>query len=229
MHSLDESLLSPLPPFSMLDRPQIRTILDQAISRRANAGETIFEEGSAANRFFLLLDGTIRVVKITPDGEQVTSLHIPAGQLFGIAQALGRDTYPASAVTASEALYLSWPNSLWNSFVTTYPGFASETYKAVGKRVDEMNTRIVEMSTQHVEQRIARALLRLINQSGRRTAEGIEISFPITRQDVSQMTGTTLHTVSRLLSSWEKDGLVLSKRKKIIVCDAHRLVLLSGE
>jgi CRP-like cAMP-binding protein len=229
MHSLDESLLSPLPPFSMLDRPQIRTILDQAISRRANAGETIFEEGSAANRFFLLLDGTIRVVKITPDGEQVTSLHIPAGQLFGIAQALGRDTYPASAVTASEALFLSWPNSLWHSFAATYPGFASETYKAVGKRVDEMNTRIVEMSTQHVEQRIARALLRLINQSGRRTVEGIEISFPITRQDVSQMTGTTLHTVSRLLSAWEKDGLVLSKRKKIIVCDAHRLVLLSGE
>ena len=92
-----------------------------------------------------------------------------------------------------------------------------------------MNTRIVEMATQHVEQRIARALLRLINQSGERTENGIEINFPITRQDVSQMTGTTLHTVSRLLSSWEKDGLVLSKRKKIIVCDAHRLVLLSGE
>jgi len=90
-----------------------------------------------------------------------------------------------------------------------------------------MNTRIVELSTQHVEQRIARALLRLINQSGQRTGEGIEISFPITRQDVSEMTGTTLHTVSRLLSAWERDGLVSSKRKKIVVSDPHRLVLLA--
>ncbi|MGJ8626352.1 MAG: Crp/Fnr family transcriptional regulator [Sulfitobacter sp.] len=229
MHKLDESLLSPLPPFSMLDRPQIRAILDSATSRRFDEGAAVFSEGSAADRFFLLLDGTIRVVKTTPDGEQVTSLHIPAGQLFGIAQALGRNTYPASAVAASEVLALSWPTPLWQTFVASYPGFATETYKNIGARVSEMNARIVEMSTQHVEQRIARALLRLVNQSGRRTGEGIEISFPITRQDVSEMTGTTLHTVSRLLSAWEKDGLVSSKRKKIVVCDPHRLVLLGGE
>lgn len=225
---MDESLLAPLPPFALLGRGQIRAILDQAVSRRADAAVTIFDEGAAADRFYLLLDGTIRVVKITPDGEQITSLHIPAGQLFGIAPALGRDTYPATAITASEALFLSWPVSLWHGFVTDYPGFATETYKTVGARVNEMNTRIVEMSTQHVEQRIARALLRLVNQSGRRTGEGIEISFPITRQDVSEMTGTTLHTVSRLLSAWEKDGLVSSKRKKIVVCDPHRLVVLGG-
>lgn len=229
MHKLDESLLSPLPPFSMLDRTQIRNILDRATSRRFDEGTAVFSEGGEADRFFLLLDGTIRVVKTTPDGEQVTSLHIPAGQLFGIAQALGRDTYPASAVAAGEVLALCWPMALWQTFVASYPGFATETYKSVGARVSEMNARIVELSTQHVEQRIARALLRLVNQSGQRTKEGIEISFPITRQDVSEMTGTTLHTVSRLLSAWEKDGLVSSKRKKIIVCDPHRLVLLGGE
>ncbi len=226
VHRLDESLLSPLPPFSRLERTQIRTILDKASCRSFAAGTAVFQEDEKAERFFLLLDGTIRVVKITLDGEQVTSLHIPSGQLFGIAQALGRETYPATAVAASEILVLSWPASLWQTFVATYPGFASETYKTIGNRVTEMNTRIIEMSTKHVEQRIARALLRLINQSGTRTPEGIEISFPITRQDVSEMTATTLHTVSRLLSAWEKDGLVSSKRKKIVVCDPHRLAVL---
>lgn len=226
LNKLDESLLSPLPPFSLLDRLQIRAILDHATGRRYDAGISVFQEGTLADRFFLLLDGTVRVVRITPDGEQVTALHIPAGQLFGIALALGRETYPATAIAASEVLALSWPSSLWHSFVDDYPGFASETYKSVGARVDEMNTRIVEMSTQHVEQRIARALLRLVNQSGRRVENGIEISFPITRQDVSEMTGTTLHTVSRLLSAWEKDGLVNSRRKRIVVCDPHRLAVL---
>ena len=67
----------------------------------------------------------------------------------------------------------------------------------------------------------------LINQTGRKVSEGIEIDFPITRQDLSELTATTLHTVSRLLSSWEKQGLVMSKRKRITVRDAHALVVLS--
>lgn len=227
MNKLNECLLAPLPPFSLLAVAQIRQVLDAATSRRFQVGTAVFEEGRAAEHFFLLLDGTIRVVKTTPDGDQVTSLHIPPGQLFGIAAALGRDTYPATAIAASDVVALSWPMALWQTFVADCPGFATETYKVIGARVDDMNARIIEMSTQHVEQRIAHALLRLVNQAGRRTNEGIEINFPITRQDISEMTGTTLHTVSRLLSAWEKDGLVASKRKRIVVCDPHRLVLLA--
>ena len=224
---LDESLLRGLPPFSRLDRAQIREILDFAVARRYDEGTSIFEEGAPAERFFLLLDGYIRVVRITPTGEQVIALHIPPGQLFGIAQSIGRDTYPATAVTAAESLALVWPARLWSRFVEEYEGFATETYKTVGKRIGEMNTRIVEMATQQVEQRVANALLRLVNQTGRKVESGIEIDFPITRQDLSEMTGTTLHTVSRLLSAWEKQGLVASRRKRIIVRDPHRMVVLS--
>ncbi|AJE45634.1 Crp/Fnr family transcriptional regulator [Celeribacter indicus] len=224
---LDESLLSHLPPFSRLDRRQVREILDLASVRRLDEGVAVFEEGAPAERFYMLLDGYIRVMRITPTGEQVIALHIPAGQLFGIAKAIGRDTYPATSVTASEALVLSWPMRVWDDFVARYEGFATETYKTVGQRLGEMNTRIVEMATQQVEQRVANALLRLINQTGRKVEGGIEIDFPITRQDLSEMTGTTLHTVSRLLSGWEKDGIVASRRKRITVTDPHRLVLVS--
>ncbi len=226
MARLDESLLTHLPPFSRLETAQIREILDQATSRRYNEGVTVFSEGTSAERFFMLLDGYIRVMRLTETGEQVISLHIPSGQLFGIARALGRDTYPATAITASESIILSWPVSLWDQFIT-YDGFTTETYKTVGKRVGEMNARIVELATQHVEQRIANALLRLVNQTGRKVEDGIEVDFPITRQDLSEMTASTLHTVSRLLSAWEKNGIVKSKRKRIIVSDPHKLVLLS--
>ncbi|WP_380057721.1 Crp/Fnr family transcriptional regulator [Falsihalocynthiibacter sp. SS001] len=224
---LDASLLTHLPPFSKLERNQIRAILDQATSRRYEEGVSIFEEGAAAERFFMLLDGYARVVRITPTGEQVTALHIPTGQLLGIAKAIGRDTYPATAITASESIVLSWPTSLWDSYVADYDGFATETYKTVGARMGELNNRVVEMATQQVEQRVANAMLRLINQTGRKVSDGIEIDFPITRQDLSELTGTTLHTASRLLSAWEKKGLVESKRKRIKVLDPHALVVLS--
>ena len=88
---------------------------------------------------------------------------------------------------------------------------------------------MVEMSTQHVEQRIAHALLRLVKQSGKRVDHGVEIDFPISRQDIAQMTGTTLYTVSRTLSAWEARGLVESSRQKIIVREPHQLFVLAED
>ncbi len=202
--------------------------MDAATALRFDAGVAIFSEGLPVERFFLLLDGHIRVIRTTSGGDQIIALHIAPGQLFGIGAAIGRTTYPATAMTADDCVTLAWPNRLWQVFVDSYDGFATETYKAVGERVGEMNNRIVEMATQAVEQRIACAILRLVTQAGRKVDGGIEIGMPITRQNLSDMTGTTLHTVSRLLSGWERDGIVLSERRKITVTAPHRLVMLSG-
>jgi CRP/FNR family transcriptional regulator, nitrogen oxide reductase regulator len=224
---LDESLLTHLPPFARLTRAQIHTILDQASVQRYEEGAALFHEGDPAERFFLLLDGCLRVVRITASGDQVTALHIPAGQLCGIARALGRDTYPATAIAAAESLALSWPMRLWDSYVAEYDGFAANSYKLVGIRIEEMNLRLVEMATQQVEQRVANAVLRLVNVAGRKVEGGIEIDFPITRRDLSELTATTLHTVSRILSAWEKQGLVESRRKHIVVRNPHGLVMVA--
>lgn len=228
MKKLDESLLTDLPPFCKLTRPQIRDILDASHPLRFDPGVAVFSEGMPVERFFLLLDGHIRVIRTTPGGDQIIVLHIAPGQLFGIGAALGRTTYPATAMTADDCVVLCWPNRMWAEFTTRYDGFATETYKTVGERVGEMNNRIVEMATQQVEQRVACAILRLITQTGRKVEGGIEVGLPITRQNISDMTGTTLHTVSRLLSAWERDGIVMSERRKITVTAPHRLVMLSG-
>ena len=84
----------------------------------------------------------------------------------------------------------------------------------------------MEMSNEQVEQRVAHALLRLAKQAGRKVDAGVEIDFPISRQDVAEMTGTTLHTVSRILSAWEQQGLVEGGRQRIVLRDAHRLAQL---
>ncbi|KHQ50060.1 Crp/Fnr family transcriptional regulator [Mameliella alba] len=229
MPKLDESLLTGLPPFSQLNRAQIREILDQAGSRRYEEGTAIFREGHDAESFFLLLDGYLRVVRTTQGGDQIIVLHISPGQLFGIAPALQRDTYPATAIAAAESIALSWSARVWSDFTARYPGFATESYKTLGQRLGQIQETLTEMATQAVEKRVACAVLRMANQSGRKTPNGIEIAFPVTRQNVSDMTGTTLHTVSRLLSAWQRDGIVESTRKHIVVTDPHALVLLSEQ
>jgi CRP-like cAMP-binding protein len=79
------------------------------------------------------------------------------------------------------------------------------------------------MSSEQVERRVAHVLLRLAKQAGRKTESGIETDFPISRQDVAEMTGTTLHTVSRILSMWEQQGLVEGGRQRIVLRAPHEL------
>ena len=91
---------------------------------------------------------------------------------------------------------------------------AANALQTVGSRLQEAHTRVVEMSTEQVERRVAHALLRLAKQAGRKVEKGVRIDFPISRQDVAEMTGTTLHTVSRILSAWEAQGWVEGGRQE---------------
>jgi CRP-like cAMP-binding protein len=225
--ALDRSLISRLPAFAGLAAGDLDAILDSARSSRFAKESEIFVQGAEAQHFFLLLSGHIRVVRTTPGGDQVIARYINEGELFGIAIAMGQKMYPASAVAAVDCVALCWPNAAWQSLQSRVPGFGANAYQTIGARLQETQSRVVEMSTQQVEQRIAGAVLRLVTQSGRKTSEGIEIDFPISRQDIAEMTGSTLHTVSRLLSAWEEEGIVRSGRQRVTVTDPHALMLVA--
>lgn len=225
--ALDRSLIAQLPLFQGLTSAELDDVLRGARSARYAKDTAVFAQEAEAHSFFVLLDGHVRVVRTTPDGQQIIVRYISECEIFGVAAALGRTTYPASAIAAVDCVVLAWPNALWPELSSRFPTFGANTYKTVGSRLQESHTRVVEMSTEQVEQRVAHALLRLVNQTGRKTDQGIEIDFPISRQDIAEMTGTTLHTVSRLLSAWEEKGIIASGRQKVTVKDAHRLVVLA--
>ncbi|GAB5460607.1 MULTISPECIES: Crp/Fnr family transcriptional regulator [Hoeflea] len=228
MSRLDPSLLAGLPPFMGMDQPALEHILEGAKPLRQPKNAHVFRQGEEAHSFYLLLDGYVRVVKLAPDGEQVIVRFIASGELLGIAKAIGRDSYPANAVAAADCVLLAWPSHLWESIVSAHPGFATNTYAMLGERLLETQDKVVELATERVEQRVANAVLKLANQSGRKTEEGTLIDFPISRQDISEMTGTTLHTVSRLLSGWEHAGWVKSSRQKVTLMEGHKLVMVAS-
>jgi CRP-like cAMP-binding protein len=99
----------------------------------------------------------------------------------------------------------------------------------LGERYHEMQIRLRELSTEKVEQRIAHTIVRLSQQAGRRTARGIEIAIPLSRQDLAEMSGTTLHTVSRTLSAWEEQGIVSCGRRRVVVSDPQKLLSVTEE
>lgn len=224
---LDESLVSGLPMFDKLDRRQIRDVLDLATVRRVKANAAYFHEGEKADTFYMLLDGFVRMTRITKEGEQVIALHVPPGQMFGIAKAIERSTYSTTALAASEGLVLSWSTEQWEHFARDYPAFLSVTNRTVGNRMAELQDKVVEMATKHVEQRIAQTLLRLVRMASKETDQGFEIAFPLSRQDISEMTGTTLHSVSRFMSGWQKSGIVASTRRRVVICKPDDLAQMA--
>jgi CRP-like cAMP-binding protein len=227
MPNLDKSLVADLPMFAGMGPDALNDILREAQSIRYQKGTSVFQQDEEAHSFFILLHGHLRVMKVTPDGQQVVVRYVTPGEIFGIAMAMGRGTYPATAVAVVDSLALVWPSAAWPRLVARHPSLAVNTIQTVGSRLQDAHTRVVEMSTEQVERRVAHALLRLAKQAGRKGDDGIQIDFPISRQDVAEMTGTTLHTVSRILSAWEDQGLVESGRQRISIRDPHKLFILA--
>ena len=187
----------------------------------------MFEQSSEAGNFFLVLDGRLKVVKVTPDGDQVLMRFVVHGEICGMAAALGRTTYPATAMAASDCLVLSWPSELWPSLVARVPALSARAMRALGQRLEEAHTRITELSTEEVQRRLAHALTRLAGQAGRKVEQGILIDFAITRQDLAEMIGATLHTVSRIMSGWEARRLLESNRQHLLLRDPHKLLMIA--
>ena len=224
---VDRSLVSEFAIFKDVPGEDIDAVLALAHPRRLAEGAVAFQQGNAAEEFFLLLHGRLKVQQTTPDGQQIVVRYINPGDLFGIARAVRRPDYPGTAIAMVESLALVWPESQWNAFIGRNPAFAMGAMQTVGARLQDANTRIRELSTEAVERRIAHAILRLVNQSGRKSPKGIEIDFPVTREDIAEMAGTTLHTVSRVMNGWQQKGLVTLGRRRVTVNDAHRLFILA--
>lgn len=223
--ALDTQLIANLEAFRGVD--DLERVLADARSVRFKKNSIIFEQDAPATSFYLLLHGRVRAYRVTADGQQIVMRFVGPGELFGVAMAIGTQKYPANTVAVVDSVALVWPTSAWDGLTRRFPALLLNTLRMVGGRLQEVHSRMTEMATEEVPRRVANTLLRLALQAGRKTDEGVLIDFPITRQDIAHMSSTTLHTVSRLLSAWEQDGLVLSSRQRVILRDPHRIYLLT--
>lgn len=224
---MHRTVIKSLPLFETMSDADLDGLLAQATARRVLQGETVFKQGQLATSFFLLLSGRLKVTQVTGDGQQIIVRVVHPGELFGFAKALARPDYPGTATAVTDSMTLAWPGELWSDFIGRTPLVAARTMQTLGRQLDEAHTRIREMSTQESERRVAHAILRLSGKAGRQEEAGIQICFPISRRDIAEMTGTTLHTVSRILSAWNAQGLVEVGRQKIIIRDIPGLARLA--
>jgi len=176
-----------------------------------------------------LVNGKVKLTQLTEEGQQIILRYVSPGEAFAVIAVLSKIPYPVTASTVNRVSLLSWEDQVMLELMKKYPQLAINSLSILANRIQEFQDRFRELATERVERRIARALLRLASQTGRKIDQSILIDFTLSRKDLAEMTGTTLYTVSRTLSQWEKDGLVSSQREQVTILTPHQLVVIAEE
>ncbi len=225
----DTQSLSSITIFQGLSPESLRQVARAARIRKIANGSFLFHQEDPASALYVLTRGRVRLTQVTADGQQVILRYILPFEAFGVVAVLSVAGYPVAAEAVEDSTALAWEKAAFERLMEETPRLAINAMGILAGRVQEFQDRLRELATERVERRIARTLLRLVRQTGRQTPEGVLIDFPITRQDLAEMTGTTLFTVSRTLSGWEAQGIIQGGREHILIRDPHGLVAIAED
>lgn len=223
-------LISAVPLFTGLDGPALAAVEREGRIVRVANGRAFFREDEPARVFYVLRSGRVKFTQTSAEGHEVILRIVGAGEPFGGIAAFVEDAiYPVTARAVAAAEAYAWDGAKMLALMRRFPEIGINAARLIATRFHDLQRQHRELMTERVERRIARALLRLAHGSGRRVTGGVEIDFPLSRQDLGEMTGTTLFTVSRILSGWEQDGLIAAGRRRVIVKRPHALVRIADD
>ncbi len=222
-------LFSTQPFFQGLSAAEIDAVTSLARFKEIKSGQFYFLQGDPAECIYLLGQGRVKLTQSSPDGQQVLLRVIERNALFGAVAMTQDPIYPVSAEASDDCLAAFWGRREMMNLVQRFPRLAMNALQLMAEQVQEYQERFRQLATERVERRLARTLLRLAAQSGRRIEEGVLIDLPLSRQDLAEMTGTTLFTVSRTLSQWDAQGLVQAGRERVVIRFPHGLVRIAED
>jgi CRP-like cAMP-binding protein len=187
--------------------------------------QTIFFVGDPIRQLWLLTSGCVKVMQVGPNGSEVILRLSGPGEVVGGFGLNSQDNHCSTAQALQSSNALVWDAAVFESVSERLPVLRRNMVRILGARLQEMDERFREVSTEKVAPRLGSQLVRLSTQVGRNVNGGVEIS--LSREELAQLTGTTLFTVSRLFSQWELRGIVKARREAVLICNSQALVDLS--
>lgn len=226
--------MAALPPiarsrvFDGLTEDERQAWLEASIPREWKRGQAVARQGEPAHAFYIVETGLLKLLQLTPDGREVIVRFVGPGEPFGGIVALDTAAYPITALAAEPSRLRAWPRETLAPLLQQYPQVRVNIMREMATHMTDALTRVRELTTARVGQRLAHTLLRLIRQCGREApGGGVLISHSLTRQELADLTGTTLYTVSRTLSKWEEEGILQTDNRRLLIRDPERLKALS--
>jgi CRP-like cAMP-binding protein len=220
-------LISASPLFTGLSQNPCEEIARRARAKTFARDEMLFLQGQPVQSLVLLRSGSVKITQLAPNGNEVILWMYGAGSVVGsISEPLAR-SHTTSARAMQPTTALVWDYAAFQTIMRENPQIGRNTSLVLASRLNELEERFREVATEKVARRIALALLRLLKHIGKTVHGGVEVS--LSREELAQMTGTTLFTTSRVLSKWGEMGFVIPRRESVLVRDRNRLELVSED
>jgi CRP/FNR family transcriptional regulator len=223
MENVEPSLLADLPIYQGLNRKDLEVLAAVTRLREYRRGESIFREGDPSDKLLIVLEGLVKITKTTPSGREVI-LHVMApGDPIGGAAVYDELPYPGSAVALDHVACAQTLTADLFKLLERHPSLVRGLLKSLTRRLVELTSRLTELSGGHVEERLARVLFKLACDRGSTESEGVFIPMPLSRQELADLTGTTIETCIRIMSRWAKTGLVETRGDGFLLRDVEAL------
>lgn len=205
-----------------LAQAEVNTIVAAAKQRRYLANSVVVNQGHPADQFFLLISGRARYFYITPDGRKTILFWLPPGEIFGGAALLSRPSdYLVSTEAVKPSSMMVWDRATIRTLVARYPRLADNALLIMFDYLVAYRAVHVSMTSQSAPQRLARVLADLSMGIGQRVSGGIELD--VRNEELANEANITPFTASRILSQWQRQGVVRKNRGKILLRSPERL------
>ena len=191
--------------------------------RSFDKGALLFSEGDPSDEMFTVLSGRVKVFKTTPRGSDVILELFGPGDPVGAVAVYESRPYPASAMALDPTACLVIPRRAFFSLLEQYPTLVRGLLVGLTHRLVELTNRLTELSGGRIEGRLARFFLKLAHDMGQRRADGVFIPLTLSRQELADMTGTTIETSIRIMSRWNKEDLVRTEKEGFVVTNPTAL------
>jgi len=188
--------------------------------------ELLFMQGQPVRNIVFIQSGSVKSTQLSPNGNEVILWMNGSGDAVGVPADAAACSNTCSARAIEQCRALTWEYTRLQKLLEEYPQIRRNISQILADRLNELEERFREVATEKVAKRVALALLRLLKHVGKESAGGIEVS--LSREELAQMTGTTLFTISRLLSRWAELGFVLPRREAVVIRDARQLLKLGN-
>jgi CRP/FNR family cyclic AMP-dependent transcriptional regulator len=215
-------LLRRVPLFSELSADELRRVADVAIPRSYPKGVRVFHEGDHSDACYIVRGGDLRVTREHPDGRAIALATLGPGDIFGELAMLDGEARSASVEALSDCELLALPAADMRRLLAEAPETTVKLVVALTRRLREANERIARQSFQTVPSRVAGVLSQLIAEEA--PLEGRDgVTIRMTQADLAQLAGTSRESVSRVLATLERAGVVRVGRGRVTVLEPRRL------
>jgi CRP/FNR family transcriptional regulator len=210
--------------FSNITNDELIDIISMTGHMEYDKDENIFLEGDKSDTLYIINEGKIKLFKITKSGKEQILHILSEGEFFGELNLIKAGEYHFNAKAVTPVRLCTLTNEDMKNIVLKRPEIGLKVLEVVGERLSKLETMVQTLATNDAEARLASLLIQLSEENGKRTSQGIEIKVPVSREDMSNLTGVARETISRKLKKLEDQGIIkIIGSRKIIILDEDEL------